>query len=99
MKKQFGKDKTTRKQYKKLELNRFVLHQISENSNFLKAIQWNARYKTNNLNSVSSKAKFQNRCVLTINKKLFHKFSRFSRTVFLKMAKLGQIYGLRKASW
>ena len=99
MKKQFGKDKYNRKQYKKLELNNFILQQISENSNFLKAIQWNARSKTNNIKNISSKVRFQNRCIMTVNKKIFHKFSKFSRTVFLKMAKLGQIYGLRKASW
>lgn len=99
MKKQFGKDRYNRQHFKELELNRFVLQQISENSNFLKATQWNARSKTDYINSKSSKVKFQNRCVSTINKKVFHKFSKFSRTVFFKLAKLGKIYGLRKSSW
>lgn len=99
MKKQFGKDKFNRQDYKKLELNRFILQQISENSNFLKAIQWNARSKTHKINRTSSKVKFQNRCVSTINKKVFHKFFNFSRTVVFKLAKLGTIYGLRKSSW
>ena len=99
MKKQFGKDRRNRKYYKKLELNRFILQQISENSNFLKTIQWNARSRTNNISSASSKVKFQNRCTHTINKKVFHKFSKLSRTMFFKLAKLGQISGLRKSSW
>ena len=99
MKKQFGKDKANRKHYKKLELNSFILKQIAENSNFIKTTQWNAISKITLNNSKSSKVKFQNRCVYTINKKVFHKFSKFSRTIFFKIAKLGQISGLRKSSW
>lgn len=99
MKKQFGKDKYNRKQYRKLELQRFVLKQIAENSNFLKGIAWNAQSKTFHIDVKSSKVKIQNRCVQTINKKAFHHFSRFSRTVFFRIAKLGQISGLRKSSW
>ena len=99
MKKLFAKDKKNRKQIKQLELKHYVLKQISNNSNFLKTIRWNASNKLSNLSRNSSKVVISNRCVKTINKKSFHKFTNFSRTVFLKFAKLGNISYLRKSSW
>nr|QYB23155.1 ribosomal protein S14 [Nitzschia traheaformis] len=99
MKKLFAKDKKNRQSIKQLELKRFVLKQISTNSNFLKTIQWNASTKLSSLSKKDSKTVISNRCVKTVNKKTFHKFTNFSRTVFLKLAKLGNISYLRKSSW
>jgi ribosomal protein S14 len=99
MKKLFAKDKENRKIVKQLELKHFILKQISTNSNFLKAVRWNALHKLSNLPKKSSKTVLSNRCVKTINKKTFHKFTNFSRTVFLKLVKSGHISGLRKSSW
>lgn len=99
MKKLFAKDIDNRKTTKKLELQHFVLKQISTNSNFLKTVRWNALYKLSNLSKKGSKTVLSNRCVKTINKKTFHKFTNFSRTVFLKLLKLGHISGMRKSSW
>ena len=99
MKKQYSKDKRNRKYFKTYELDRFILGQIAENSNYLKTVQWNARNKIDDFNNLSSKVKIQNRCIQTVNKKVFHKFTRFSRTVFFKIAKLGLISCLRKSSW
>jgi ribosomal protein S14 len=99
MKKLFAKDRENRKLIKETELQRFILKQISTNSNFLKTTQWNALYKISSLSKKSSKTVLSNRCVKTINKKTFHKFSNFSRTVFLKLIKSGHISGMRKSSW
>lgn len=99
MKKLFAKDKENRKTVKQLELEHFILKQISTNSNFLKAVRWNALYKLSSLPKNSSKTVLSNRCIKTINKKTFHKFTNFSRTVFLKLVKSGQISNLRKSSW
>ncbi len=99
MKKLFAKDRENRKLIKETELQRFILKQISTNSNFLKTTQWNALYKISSLSKKSSKTVLSNRCVKTINKKTFHKFTNFSRTVFLKLVKSGHISGLRKSSW
>jgi ribosomal protein S14 len=99
MKKLFAKDKENRKIVKQLELEHFILKQISTNSNFLKAVRWNALHKLSNLPKKSSKTVLSNRCVKTINRKTFHKFTNFSRTVFLKLVKSGHISGLRKSSW
>lgn len=99
MKKLFTKDKENRKVVKRLELEHFILKQISMNSNFLKTTRWKALYKLSNLSKQSSKITLSNRCVKTVNKKTFHKFTNFSRTVFLKLVKSGQISGIRKSSW
>jgi ribosomal protein S14 len=99
MKKLFAKDKNTRKIVKQFELKHFILKQISSNSNFIKLLRWNALNTLSNLPKRSSKTFISNRCIKTVNKKTFHKFSNFSRTVFLKLAKSGLISGLRKSSW
>lgn len=99
MKKIIAKDVKNRKKIKQFELEHFVLKQIYTNSNFFKMLRWNALNKLNKSSKQSSKTLLSNRCVKTINKKTFHKFSNLSRTVFLKLAKSGLISGLRKASW
>jgi ribosomal protein S14 len=99
MKKLFAKDRETRKTIKQLELEHFILKQISTNSNFLKTVRWNALCKLSNMSKKSSKTVVSNRCVQTINKKTFNKFTNFSRTVFLKLVKSGYISGMRKSSW
>jgi len=98
MKKIFAKDKENRQAVKRLELKQFILKQISTNSNFIKTVRWNALYELNRTKE-GSKTVLSNRCVKTINKKTFHKFSNLSRTVFLKLVKSGQISGMRKSSW
>jgi ribosomal protein S14 len=98
MKKLFAKDKENRQAVKQSELKHFVLKQISTNSNFIKTIRWNALYELNSVKK-GSKTVLSNRCVKTINKKTFHKFTNLSRTVFLKLIKSGQISGMRKSSW
>ena len=99
MKKLFAKDKKSRQTIKELELQHFILKQISTNLNFSKATRWNALNKLSILTRKSSKTVLSSRCVRTINKKTFHKFSNFSRIVFLKLVKAGVIGGIRKSSW
>jgi ribosomal protein S14 len=99
MKKLFAKDRENRKTLKQLELENFILKQISTNSNFLKTIRWNALHKLSTMPKKSSKTLISNRCVQTINKKTFNKFTNFSRTVFFKLVKSGYISGMRKSSW
>jgi len=99
MKKLLAKDQKNRKTMEQLELKHFILKQILTNSNFLKTTRWNALYKLSDMSKKSSKTHISNRCVQTINKKTFHKFTNFSRTVFLKLAQSGYISGMRKSSW
>jgi len=98
MKKIFVKDKENRQIVKQFELKYFILKQISANANFAKTTRWNALYELTNINK-GSKTVLSNRCVKTVNKKTFHKFSNFSRMVFLKLIKAGEIAGMRKSSW
>lgn len=99
MKKLFVKDKKNRKTVKQSELKHFILKQISTNSNHIKTVKWNALYMLSNRSNKNSKTVLSNRCIRTVNKKTFHKFSNFSRMVFLKLAKSGYISGMRKSSW
>jgi ribosomal protein S14 len=99
MKKIFSKDKKHRELIKKSELNYFILKQLSNDYNFSKIVRWNSIKKLTVLNKRISKTYISNRCIKTINKKKFHKFSNFSRHVFIKLAKSNLISGLRKSSW
>ena len=99
MKKLFSKDIKSRQLVEQTELKNFILKQISNNINFSSVTRWNARHKLTNLPKNSSKTYVSNRCVKTINRKTFHKFSNFSRTVFLKLVRSGSFYGFRKSSW
>lgn len=99
MKKILAKDKKIRKVIKNLEKKKFIFKSIQNNSNFCNLIRLNTFYKLSQLPSYSSKVFVSNRCVETINKKKFNNLSNFSRIVFLKLAKNGSIYGLKKFYW
>lgn len=99
MRKLISKDHQNRQLVKQEELTVFILKHILLNQNFPKTLRWKISYKTAQLKGNLSKTRLSNRCVKTVNKKTFHKFSNFSRIVFLRLAKLGHISGLRKASW
>ena len=99
MKKIFVKDRQNRNYVKQLELKHFILKQISSDTNFPKLFRWNSLKKLSHLPKKSSKTYLSNRCIKTINKKVFNKLSNFSRTVYLKLVQSGQISGIRKSSW
>ena len=99
MKKLFAKDRKNRSIVRQSELKHFVLKQIASNLNFLKATRWNALHKLTHIPKNNSKTYVSNRCVKTVNKKTFHNFSNFSRTVFFKLVRSGMIAGMRKSSW
>lgn len=99
MKKLFGRDKKIRLDVQKNEKSHFVLTSIFKNLNFPPLVRWNSfsqlkKFKTNN-----SKVSLSNRCSLTVNKKRFNKFTKFSRNVFLKFVRAGKIYGFKKSVW
>jgi len=99
MKKILTRDHKNRKLIKQLELKKFILKQLSINSNLLISNRWKAYHKLHNFAKKNSKVNLSNRCIKTINRKTFHKFTKFSRIIFLKLAKLGKISYLRKSSW
>ena len=99
MKKLLAKDKKFRLQLKKQEKKYFVLKIIFQNSNLFTLIRWNAYFQLKALGETISKVSVSSRCVYTINRKRFNKLVPFSRYVFLKLIRSGQLSGLRKSSW
>lgn len=99
MKKLIEKDKKIREKIKNLEKKKFIFQTISNNSNLSNLIRFNAFYNLSTLPNKASKTLISNRCVNTFNKKKSNKLTRFSRIVFLKLARNKKIHGLTKSSW
>ena len=97
MKKLLTKDKILRKKLKTVNKKTFLFKLIIKNSNFFKLIRWNAFSKLKQLNV--SNVSMVNRCILTINKKRLNNLTNFSRHIFLKLIRSGQINGMKKSSW
>ena len=99
VKKLLEKDKKLRLRLKNLEKQHFVFKSIFKNFNFFLLVRWNAFLKLKNLTASNSKVSTSNRCLYTINKKRFNKLTTFSRHIFLKLIRSGEINGIRKSSW
>jgi len=99
MKKLVIKDRSIRKVFKDFEKRRLILKQIINNLNFSYLIRFNALNSINTITKKTSKVFISNRCVKTINKKKFNKLTKFSRILFLKLARTKKIYNLNKISW
>jgi ribosomal protein S14 len=99
MKKLLEKDKSLRFKNLISENHKVVLMSIFRNTGFFTLIRWNAFIKLQNLSSKSNKHAIINRCVYSINKKRFNKLTNFSRHIFLKLIRTGQIHGMKKSSW
>nr|WAK85000.1 ribosomal protein S14 [Amicula sp. isolate GU52X-4 cfCalB7] len=99
MKKLLEKNKKLRLKLNKIEYKHFILKSIFKNFNFFDLIRWNAFLKLKKLSKKSSKISISNRCLYSINKKRFNKYSPFSRHIFLKLIRSGSINGLQKSSW
>ena len=99
MKKLIAKDKKLRLKLKAQERHYFVLKTIFQNSNLFVLTRWNAYLKLKSLGEVNSKVSISSRCVYTINRKRFNSITLFSRYVFFKLVRSGQLSGIRKSSW
>lgn len=99
MKKLIIKDKKLRFKLKTQEKEYFVLKTIYQNSNFFALTRWNAYFKLKSLGEDGSKISTSSRCVYTVNRKRFNALAPFSRYVFLKLVRSGQLSGARKSSW
>jgi ribosomal protein S14 len=99
MKKLLEKDKKLRLSIYESEKKHFILRSIFKNNNLFTLIRWNAFFKLKLLTSTNSKIKLIPRCINSINKKRFNKLTFFSRHIFLKLIRNGDISGIRKTSW
>jgi len=94
MKKLLEKDKKIRKKIKNFEKKKFILKSLANNLNLTNLIRFNALNNLSKMQKKTSKVFISNRCINTINKKKFNKLTKFSRIVFLKLARSKNIYGL-----
>lgn len=99
MKKFLLKDKFLRLNLKKRNKKHFILKSILKNFNLFFLLRQKANQELTKLAFNFSKASIINRCLYSFNKKRFNKFTFFSRLIFLKLIKNGQISGFQKASW
>lgn len=99
MKKLIEKDKKRIDSVKQIEKQNFILKSIFKNTNFFLLIRWQAFLKLKLLTSKNSKVSISLKCLYTTNKKKFNKNTFFSRHVFLKLIRSGELSGIRKSSW
>lgn len=93
------KDKKNRKQFKFSEHKKLMLKSLRNNTNISKMIRWKSFENLLVFTARSSLSYFSNRCVITGRKKRINKSYSFSRIVFLKLVRSGNINGLKKSSW
>lgn len=100
MKKLIEKDKNIRNKFKEIETKRFIFKSIFKNTNFFELIRLKSFNKLKILlKKKAYKVSIVPRCVKTINKKRFNKLTYFSRHIFLKLIRSGDLSGIKKASW
>jgi len=100
MRKLLVRDKKRRLDLKSVELELFLIKSISKNTSLSALIRWNALHKLKDLVAMgNASTSISCRCLKSVNKKKFNKRTKYSRHVYLKQIRLGQIYGMRKSSW
>lgn len=99
MKKLIQKDRKLRDTLVKNDSHIAVLKLIIKNFNFFTLIRWKAFLKLQSLTENVSNESIVNRCLLSVNRKRFNKLTGFSRQVFLKIIRAGEIPGIKKSSW
>lgn len=99
MKKLLQKDKRLRLNLKTIEKEHLVLKAIFKNSNYFSLVRWNAFLQLKDLTSSNSQTMLSNRCLYSVNKKRLNKLTTFSRHIFLKLIRSGNIHGIQKSSW
>lgn len=99
MKKKYLKEKRLCKQVFKNEDKRFALKSIIFNQHIPYPIRWNSITQLAILSKDGIKYRLVNKCFLSKQRKRFNKLFRISRLVFLRLARTGSIYGIKKAIW
>lgn len=99
MKKLIIKDKNIRSYFKKINKKYFILKSIIKNKYFLILVRYKAYKLLQKLVELFSIISVTNRCVKTINKKSFNKFTLLSRFIYLKLIRAGKISSFQKSSW
>jgi small subunit ribosomal protein S14 len=98
MKKKLIQEKKKRKIVNLFETDSFIYKSIFKNFNFPNNVRWNALLHLSKLPQNSRKGRLNKRCTLSGRKSSFNSLYRFSRLVFLRLARQGEILGLKKSS-
>jgi ribosomal protein S14 len=99
MQKLYNKDKIKRKMVKNLNKIYFVLKSIIKNRHISKLIHYKVYFKLKTLSELGSIVTLSNRCVDSVSKKRYNKFTLFSRFIYLKLIKNGKVSGFQKSNW
>ena len=99
MKKKLISDAKKRKIVNKFETDLFIYKSILKNFNFSNIIRWNALLKLSDLPKNSCEVRLNKRCNITGRKSSCNSLYRFSRLVFLRLLRSGDISGFKKSSW
>lgn len=99
MKNALEKDKKKRHSYLKTEKNYNLLKSLFQNCNLSSRVRWKAFFYLSILSKNNSLISLRNRCILTGRGRFLSRRFRLSRMALQKLARNGQIFGLRKSSW
>jgi hypothetical protein len=99
MQKLYSKDKVRRQIVEKLNKKYFVLKSIIKNKHILKLIHYKVYLRLKILSGLGSIVTLSNRCVDSVSKKRYNKFTLFSRFIYLKLIKNGKVTGFQKSNW
>lgn len=95
MNKLIQSDKKKRINYLKFEKKKFILKNIFKNINFISLIRFNSFLLLANFPRSSYKTQIKNRCILTGRRSILNKKYRFSRLIFMELARNGFISGIK----
>ena len=93
------KEKRNRNARYFIEDNQLILKSIRQNNFIEKPTKLNATLKLSNVLKNLNKTRLVNRCILTGRKNHVNKLYKFSRLVFLRLARNSDIVGLKKSVW
>ena len=99
MKKLLRKDFNNRKKVLVNEKQIFILKNFRKNSNFKNNVRYMANCSLNQKFKKNTLIQTINRCIFTARRKRLNCHYNVSRLMFLRLARSGFIFGLKKASW
>ena len=93
------KEKKNRKSHYLYEDSQIILKTIIQNQYIETTAKLNATLKFSAITKLSAKVHLVNRCIITGRRNRVNKLYKFSRLVFLKLARNTDISGLKKETW
>ena len=93
------KEKKNRKSHYFSEASQIILKSIIRNRHLETTTKLNVTLRFSTITKLSSKVHLVNRCVITGRKNRCNKLYKFSRLIFLKLARNNDILELKKETW